>query len=344
MGQSEIEQLVHNSLEKKVLSAKRIYAGRNSKVYKILCESGETYAVKFYTQLTADGLSRLDQEWAAISFMTQNRIKNIPVPVAIDSSKQAAIYSFINGTPVDKIKNNDIHEVLTFLKELKTSSTTGKALNISSAAEACFSPAEVVENINKRFNILTAIPEEDELFREMRLFLEKDFSEELEKSTTFAKNQLGIETWNSPLPDKLRTLSPSDLGFHNALRTSHNNLYFVDFEYFGWDDPVKTASDFLLHPAMNLTKTDIKIFYYGMNEIFRNDKNFEIRFKSLLPLFRLKWCLILLNEFSNKNLKRRAFASGTPDNVQNLRKAQLEKAKLFLAKDKKILNTLFETY
>jgi hypothetical protein len=47
-----------------------------------------------------------------------------------------------------------------------------------------------------------------------------------------------------------RTLSPSDFGLHNAIRRPDGSLAFVDFEYFGWDDPAKTLVDFVLHPGM----------------------------------------------------------------------------------------------
>ena len=42
-------------------------------------------------------------------------------------------------------------------------------------------------------------------------------------------------------------LSPSDFGFHNIL-SHHNNLYYIDFEYAGWDDPYKLIADFILNP------------------------------------------------------------------------------------------------
>ena len=45
-------------------------------------------------------------------------------------------------------------------------------------------------------------------------------------------------------------LSPSDFGFHNTIKSK--KLYFIDFEYFGLDDPVKLVIDFILHPGMKL--------------------------------------------------------------------------------------------
>src|SRR6266480_4587472 len=57
------------------------------------------------------------------------------------------------------------------------------------------------------------------------------------------------------LPQASRILSPSDFGFHNAIRRPDGTLAFVDFEYFGWDDPAKTIVDFLLHPGMSVADT-----------------------------------------------------------------------------------------
>ena len=50
-------------------------------------------------------------------------------------------------------------------------------------------------------------------------------------------------------PQRLRVLSPSDFGFHNALRRPDGTIVFVDFEYFGWDDPAKMMADAMLHPG-----------------------------------------------------------------------------------------------
>jgi len=38
------------------------------------------------------------------------------------------------------------------------------------------------------------------------------------------------------------------------LAPTRRRIIFLDFEYFGWDDPAKMIVDFLLHPAMNLSR------------------------------------------------------------------------------------------
>src|SRR5262249_37849068 len=94
-----------------------------------------------------------------------------------------------------------------------------------------------------------------------------------------------------------RTLSPSDFGFHNAIRRPGGGLVFLDFEYFGWDDPAKTIADFLLHPAMTLSAALKYRFAAGMIALFDNTASLRARARIVYPLFALKWVTILLNDF-----------------------------------------------
>ncbi len=126
-----------------------------------------------------------------------------------------------------------------------------------------------------------------------------------------------------------RTLSPSDFGFHNALRGADGRLVFLDFEYFGWDDPAKTVADFLLHPGMQLPAALKQRFFFGMMAALASVPKLQHRVRAVYPLFGLKWCAILLNEFTLENLARRCFADGEKNSWNKT--TQLEKARLMLA-------------
>ena len=102
---------------------------------------------------------------------------------------------------------------------------------------------------------------------------------------------------DSELASWERTLSPSDFGFHNCLKGAHGRLTFLDFEYFGWDDPAKMVSDFLLHPAMDLDLPLKKRFLTGILQGLSQDESLADRIETVYPLFGLKWCLIFLNRF-----------------------------------------------
>ena len=126
-----------------------------------------------------------------------------------------------------------------------------------------------------------------------------------------------------------RTLSPSDFGFHNALKKPDGSVVFLDFEYFGWDDPVRLVSDFLLHPGMDLSMDLKKKFLSGCLDIFSGDPEFTFRLKLLYPLIGIRWCMILLNEFLPERWARRQFAGSTND-MHQAQQRQLEKARQML--------------
>ncbi|MFW5501578.1 MULTISPECIES: phosphotransferase family protein [unclassified Maridesulfovibrio] len=338
MENSDPKKLVQRLTDETPLKAEHIRAGRNSRVYRVDCKSGRYLLAKFYLQPTADGRSRLEQEWTALKFMTGSGMTNIPRPLKFDESVQGAIYSFIHGNHVKENTVQDIKEVVSFLAKLKEISRL-PAIELPRAAEACFSPAELVFNIKSRLEKLQDLPAEDEIYQSMHSFLENKFLPALEKCIGNAKQHFPAELWTAQLPQRNRALSPSDFGFHNALRTE-KGLAFVDFEYFGWDDPVKATSDFLLHPAMDLSAQQMVAFFAGMKNIFKSDERFVLRFKAYLPLFRLKWSMILLNEFMNQHLERREFASGDVGKRKTLRAQQLDKAENFLNKDQQILTVL----
>jgi thiamine kinase-like enzyme len=113
-------------------------------------------------------------------------------------------------------------------------------------------------------------------------------------------------------------ISPSDLGFHNALKDKSGVIHFIDFEYFGWDDPAKLALDFLLHPAMNLSSDLKNQWIQGCNKIFGQD--FKNRVKVYEPFIRIAWSIIVLNEFREDVWHKR---SGADPEKMGMREAIL---------------------
>ena len=97
------------------------------------------------------------------------------------------------------------------------------------------------------------------------------------------------------LEPSLRILSPSDFGFRNILKQS-KTLYFLDFEYAGWDDPAKLICDFLVRPDHNLSQRAQQLFVEKIAD-FLPDDEVVYRAKKLERLYQIKWCCILLNSF-----------------------------------------------
>ena len=121
-------------------------------------------------------------------------------------------------------------------------------------------------------------------------------------------------------------MSPSDFGFHNALRTIDGSLIWLDFEYFGWDDPVKLISDFLWHPGFELSGQQQENWKRGCFDIFKQDPELQNRFDRCFPMYGLRWSLILLN----------SFLRGKEESEEC--QQQLQKAQQMLSKVREILS------
>ena len=89
------------------------------------------------------------------------------------------------------------------------------------------------------------------------------------------------------LPQEWRSLVPSDFGFHNSLRRRDGSLAFVDFEYFGWDDPVKLSADIMLHPGKPLSAEQCGHFRRLAVGLYGADPSFAPRLGAYLAAVRL---------------------------------------------------------
>ena len=313
-----------------VVEAEPAGKGGNSRVLRVRCEDGSRYLAKFYFQPTVTGGDRLQAEFSALSFLTTHGVTCVPRPVACDRVNQIGVYELIEAQKISaaRASTGDIEQCVRFAALLKRLSRLAESNELPPAAEACFSVEELSANIAARASRLR----ERSSCADLLAFLSGEFMPAFASLTVWARDQLGPNGGARVLPHADRTLSPSDFGFHNALKQADGNLVFVDFEYFGWDDPAKMIADFILHPAMNLS-TDLKsLFVRRMTMELDNGSDLRARFVAFYPLVGLKWCTILLNEFVSEDMARREFASGGEMSTSRRRVDQLAKARTLLGK------------
>ncbi len=313
-------------LHQKIKEWEVIGGGRNSKVYRAMAEDGFTYAIKFYFQ---DTRKRMEVEYLGLSFLWNQQVRNIPQPLKRNDDHHCAIYSFLLGEKVSSPSSADIREMLLFIEKLYSLSKKEEARRLPLASDACFSLSSTLAIIERRLQRLRSTGREGNDYAKLNYFLEKEFIPVYQHFCELLPGK-GLTT-EADIPITQRTLSPSDFGFHNALRTTEGKIFFLDFEYFGWDDPVKIISDVLLHPGMNLPLPIKTEFLAGVLAIFRDQPDLFIRLKQALPFYGLIWCLILLNEFISEDQQRRSFAAGKVIDTETLQR-QLQKAESLLHK------------
>jgi len=327
--QQLIRDLIRRNLGKEFTSFQKLKGGRNSRVMRVDCQDGSIFAVKAYFQSAQDPRDRMGCEYQALTFMKKENIHQVPNPLCYDSDENIAVYEFVSGDRVhgDIIGNLEIDQAITFLVALRKLAIPKKAGHLGPASEACFSIRDILRNVEERLKRLEKASLQNP---PLASFLEQ----ELSPFRAGVTDWLGRFCQRKGLPidqvisESARTLSPSDFGFHNALKMHDKRLVFLDFEYFGWDDPAKTICDFLLHPGMELSNESRQRFFAGMMYAFADLGGLADRVRAVYPLFGLKWCAILLNEFTREHNERRVFSIGPVASLEE--SIQLEKARRML--------------
>ncbi len=323
-------QLAGQLIEK----VEKITGRGNSKVYKAIASDGNSYALKHYPKIEGSR-PRLETEFNALRLLHQHNIKNVPKAVENDVDLNFGLYDWINGEKVFSPANNDLDQAIDFIKKLYTLSQKIDGNDIDLASEACLSAKDFISQIEKRLLRLKLVSKG---FPELSTFLERTF-EPLWAEVKYEIISLWpFESRDYILPKKKQTLSPSDFGFHNCIKLNDGGLKFIDFDYFGWDDPVKLTADFIWHPAMNLNRGLTEKWKIAMLNIFSSDSQFEDRLNAALPLYGLRWALIILNEFLPGFADRRKEAGETETyNIDKIRRIQLKKAQHYCDKVKTMI-------
>lgn len=314
----DLRDVAARLLDDAVYAVERVGGGGNNRIYQVEDLGGRRYALKEYLNDRIDERDRLGAEFGGLRFLWLQGVRDVPRRVAVDRDRSVALYEWVDGQPVSRPGAGDVDAALDFMARLKALASVPGAERLPLASEACLSIGDCLRQIDRRRRRLAAVDDP-----RVQRFLVDGFDAAVAEATP---DDIDLE---AELTLAHRTLSPSDFGLHNALRTADGRLVFLDFEYFGWDDPAKLVSDFLLHPGMALSDELKRRFHRGAVEIFTGDPAFSQRLRQLYPLFGLRWCLILLNEFLPERWARRAFA-GKAGRAAALDR-QLAKAEAMLA-------------
>lgn len=312
-----------------VESLEQVGGGRNSRVYRVRSARGP-FALKQYPSRADDPRDRIGTEAGALRWMAAHGIGSVPRLVAVDAASNFALLSWADGKLVQDVGPADIDQAADFLRQLHRLRDHAAMAPERLATEACLSGAEIERQVSARVASLDALTDKPEL----AAFLTDEFRPA--QATLFARARAAMAATGLPFDRELdqskRSLTPSDFGFHNALRAADGRLTFIDFEYFGWDDPVKLAADVLFHPGTPVAPALRARFRAAALDTYGTDPSFAARLDALEPLFGLRWVLILLNEFHPERWRRRVLAGADEAGWADAKRRQLQRASAMLGR------------
>jgi hypothetical protein len=323
-----IGSLLHQiGCDNKRFQIKPLPASGNNRGFLVDTKDGPFF-LKWYFSDYADTRDRLGAEFAFLVHAWETGLRCIPRPLARNSAAHLALYEFVEGEKLEqhRVDGVAVKQAANFLAALNTKESRVIAQTLPDASEACFSLREHLKMVDARIERLRDIPcmsEVDQDARHFATLLErhwKDVKDDLIKGLLHS----GL-SMDATLTTSQRCLSPSDFGFHNALMRTDGSLCFIDFEYAGWDDPAKVVGDFFSQPGIPVPKSYLVDF---LDTAFLQQTftmKLEVRLRLMEPIFKMKWCCIMLNEFLSAAARRRNFANEfcSSDKVKRL---QLNKA------------------
>jgi hypothetical protein len=296
-------------------------------VYRLEMTDRSCLALKYYPPQSADRRDRLGQEYEALSFLARHGVKRTPRPIARDPAENCALYEWFDGeAAMLQPRPNDVDQLANFLIDLQQLRDADGARDLRGASAAIYSPAQAFAQYEQRLQRL--VPEA-EIYPELREFIARQLAPSAALARLRLEAHFANTGWNPQTELALahRALSPSDFGLHNAMRGVDGQLRFIDFEYFGWDDPAKLVSDAALHPGSDFAESDARRLIVRLSAAFAaQDPAFAVRRALLYPVFGLIWCLIILNDYLPASRSRRVMA-GRGGELGAILARQLDKAR-----------------
>lgn len=310
------------------VSIEPIAGGGNNKIYLVTAGGGK-YILKHYFRHKDDRRSRLESEFLFTSFAWNHEIRHVAEPVAHDKASSVGIYKFVEGgkfKPGD-LGEEEIGQALSFFKELNR--YRSDAVGLPNASEACFSIEDHVRLVDYRVDRLKAIEIIGDIDREALNFVNNELAGrwQIVRKEILSRADHNKISITERISSEDTVISPSDFGFHNAIIGSDGVIRFIDFEYAGWDDPAKTVGDFFSQVAVPVPMTYFEKFVETVSSCVYNAEKTGFRIRLLLPLYRIKWCCIVLNHFLPVDRERKYFAD---EDAMGKKYGQLAKARTLL--------------
>ena len=304
----------------------RLSGGRNNRVYRVAA-GDQTVLLKWYFRHAQDQRDRLNAEYSFCEYAIDCGATCVAKPLGRDDDSQLAAYSLLDGQGLaaGQVESSHTEQAIDFLRILNEHRAGENAKRLPIASEACFSLQEHIDCVAARVVKLRSINSQTDFHRDASELVNAKIDPGLAKAISRLREwaRKSDVSLRASLAAEQRCISPSDFGFHNALLREDGELSFVDFEYAGWDDPAKLLCDFYCQPEVPAPRDTWQQFADLTAELAGDTPLERQRQALLFPLYQVKWCCILLNEFVTTASDRRKFAERQPADLA----LQLEKVK-----------------
>lgn len=286
----ELRARIQQAMGALVVSVVSIEGGMNNLLYKVMLEDGRRCVAKRYCQ---DDRSRLRREYDVLSVLHEKGFAGVPVPLARFDDLHTGIYSFAEGRQVDAcdFSTRELDATVDYFTRLQAILLRDVTTELLRAQSSAFSLNEVTDLILERVKPFKEGREEmgpgiEEFIKESKAL------SIVEDLLTQSKKQFSARFYQEVANEDKR-LSSVDSGPHNMLWDDEGNLTVLDFEYAGWDHPMREVGNLLAHSKMRGVSEQQKEYFV---ERYVSQTTLPLRVTSDLEAFRMlseiEWVMV----------------------------------------------------
>jgi aminoglycoside phosphotransferase (APT) family kinase protein len=216
-----------------VVDSTEILAGLTNRLFRLHTDDGQSLILKCYYQ---DENHRLEREFGAFQYLRAQGLTDIPSTIYRDDAQNYAVYSYAPGKnlpfrheQIQGLTHSHLDQMVDFIVSLHGLGPSTDNQHFLRALGSSFGIGEYISKIQAVLSdTVAAVPSADAPVAVVRGRLDAITS-------TLGGSALG------PIDPAYRRLSPADFGSHNIL-VHRGRLTFIDFEEFGWDDPMQLVA------------------------------------------------------------------------------------------------------
>lgn len=237
--------IVESRLSTKVTGCVQLQGGISNRVYRLEAQGYPDLIAKEYYP---DDRRRIDREYSALDFFNRHSPGNTPVPYFREGNK-FAIYSFeqsVDRQPED-VTTGDAHQVSGFVNSMYSFPPASTSGQFDDAVMASFSLEDFLKGTKFRVGKFMQHVQQGAVHADVRNLHDSYNVSGLTDRIEERVRKMSGNIYERPLDLDMKRLSPTDFGVHNMLFRPTGDICFIDFEFFGWDDPMKLVSNFYHH-------------------------------------------------------------------------------------------------
>lgn len=306
---SHIKMQVETHIKSPIRTSESLGGGFNNSIFKIETENNQIFTLKWYFK---DDRDRLKREFSSFEYLRSIGENRLPTPFYKDDEIGYALYSFEEGSvrTGSELSYKDLDQFLSFIGRLQALQPESVIKKFDNAVLSTRSIEQRHSSIMLKTQKFIDFASTNKVDSQVLEFI--DDRQVLQKMSSGMQKIKDASNgdFSTEIDPSLVRLSPVDFGPHNALFKKHGEICFLDFEYFGWDDPIKIVANFVTHEGtFGLPKDKISYFIEKYQKQSTFSKKMLNRLNLFVPLETFNWIGIFLWSLTPEKMNSRKFSN-----------------------------------